>query len=216
MAQANDGVAVTAGVGTTIATQLVNGKEYQAVMLAGPTGHVEGTLDTYLLSVPPQAVGASKLHLDLFNGSAANIIKVRGAWVVPAQDVAVTGLVAVRLDWFRTSAVGTAGTAATYNSATIGPNISPRDSNNAALPAGVTARAAPTAGATAACYWFPTYHQTEETSVAAAYSQYGNVFPDPDRSEQEMILRPSQGLLAKQGTVAGVGSIGFLIAFTVE
>jgi hypothetical protein len=193
-----------------------DGQQFPVFVQAGPGGHVEGSLDTYLLTIPPQVAGANKLHLDLFNANATATVKVRGIWVIVAQDVAVTGLVGVRLDWFRTSAVGTGGTAALGEGATIVPRITPKDTGNAALPAGVTARAAATGGATSAGWLFPTYHQTEETSVGAALSQWNNVLPNPDRGEQELVLRTNQGLAARQGTVAGVGNLGFLVSFTVE
>jgi hypothetical protein len=204
------------GTGTQLPTHAVAGKEFPVVMQAGPSGHIEGSLDTYLLTIPPQAVGANKLHLDLFNGSAASVIKVRGAWVIVAQDVANTGAVSIRIDWLRTSAVGTGGTAAGYNVATLTPTFVPKDTANAALPAGITARAAPTAGATVAAWLFPTYHQTEELQVGGALSQWQNVLPNPDRGEQELTLRPGQGLLARQGAVAGAGNIAILISLTVE
>lgn len=202
--------------GSDLALITIQGKDYPVVVMAGPGGHLEGSLPTYTLAIPPQAVGASKLHFDLFNGSAAGVVKVRGIWVIVAQDVAVTGLVSVRMDWLRTSAVGTGGTAAAYNGSAIAPNIVPKDTSNAALPAGLTARAAPTGGATSAAWLFPTYHQTEETSMAGAVSQWENVLPNPERGEQELTLRPGFGLKGVQGAVAGVGTLGFLASFTVE
>ena len=217
MTQANDSVTVTAGTGTTIATHLVGGKEHQVFMLASASGHIEGSLDSYLALVPPHVVAASKIHFDLWNGSASNVLKIRGAWVVVAQDVANAGAVSVRMDWFRTSAVGTAGTAATYGSAsTTTPVINPKDTNNAALPSGVSMRDTPTGGATSSAWLFNTYHGTEELQVHAALSQWNNVLPAPDRAEQEVIIRPSQGFAARQGTVASVGNVGFLISFTIE
>lgn len=216
MTQANDGfVRNPDASGTTLATHLVGGKEYPVTMIAGPGGHIEGSLDTYLLAIPPQVVGASKVHFDLFN-AAANVLKIRGAWVTVAQDVANAGAVSIRLDWVRTSAVGTAGTAATADGSAIAPTLVKKDTANAALPAGVTARAAPTGGATTAQWLFPTFHQTEELQVGGALSQWNNVLPNPDRGEQELVLRQGQGLSAKQGAVASVGNIGFLVSFTVE
>ncbi len=217
MTRANDAVDVTPGTGATVATHLVGGKEHQVVMQASASGHVEGSLDSYLALVPPHVVAASKIHFDLWNGSASAVIKVRGVWVIAAQDVANVAAVSVRLDWFRTSAAGTAGTAATYGSAsTTVAAINPKDTDNAALPAGVSLRDTPTGGATSAAWLFNTYHGTEELQVHAALSQWSNVLPNPDRAEQEIAIRPSQGFAARQGAVASVGNIGFLISFTVE
>jgi hypothetical protein len=219
MTRSNDSFARNAdAAGTTLlATHAPgDGKEYPVTMLAGPSGHLEGSLDTWLLTIPPQAVAASKLHFDVFNADAAKIVKVRGAWVIVAQDVANTGAVSIRLDWFRTSSVGTGGTAAVSNATTPVAAFSPKDTLNATLPAGVTARAAATAGAASSAFMFPTFHATEELQVHGGLSQWFNVLPDPERGEQELILRQNQGLKAVQGTVVGAGSIGFLVSFTVE
>lgn len=166
--------------------------------------------------IPPQAVGASKIHLDLWNGTASNILKVRGVWVGAATDVANNAAVNIRLDHFRTSAIGTAGTAATASPTTAVPAFTPKDSTNAALPAGVTARAAPTGGATNAAYLMTTFHGTEELQVHANLGQFFNALPNPERGEQELVLNPSQGYTIKQGTVASVGSLTFLVSFTIE
>lgn len=145
-----------------------------------------------------------------------SVLKVRGAWVIVAQDVAVTGVVSIRLDWFRTSSTGLLGTAATADAATAVPTLVKKDTLNAALASGITARAAPTTAPTNAAFLFPSYHQTEETGVAGGLSQFNNVLPNPDRGEQELVLRPNQGLTARQGGVAGVGTVGFLVSLTQE
>lgn len=220
MTQANDSVLVTPGSGTSIATHLIASKEHQVVVQADASGHLHGTLPTYLYTTPNVAVGASKLFLDLFNAAGSGkIIDIRGIWIVPKTDVAATGLVAVRVDLYRTSAVGTGGTAHSYKSPTpdvAGGNISPMDTVNAALPAQITARWLPTAGATIAEWMIATYSLGEEASTSLAYlSQYQNILPDM-KIGQKFALNEGQGILLKQGTVASAGSLGFLIAFTVE
>src|SRR3990167_4047793 len=144
MAQANDSVTVTPGVGATIASHLVGGKEHQVVMLADSDGQIHGSLASYTYMTPAVAVGASKLYFDLFNAvGSGKIIDVRGIWAIPKTDVALTGALGIRLDLYRTSAIGTGGTAAAYKSATpdaAGGNINPHHTANAAPPAQVTAR----------------------------------------------------------------------------
>src|SRR3990167_1642017 len=139
MAQANDSILVTPGAGATVATHLVGSKEHQVVMQADSDGHLLGSLATYYYMTPAAAVGASKLYFDLFNASGSGkVIDVRGLWVIPKTDVDVTGALGVRIDLYRTSAIGTGGTAAAYKSATPdvdGGNINPSDTANAALPA---------------------------------------------------------------------------------
>jgi len=144
MTQANDSVLVTPGSGATIATHLVAAKEHQVIVQADASGHLHGTLPSYMYMTPAAAVGLDKLYLDLFNAAGSGkIIDVRGIWVIPKTDVAVVGALGVRVDLYRTSAVGTGGTAAAYKSATrdvAGGNITPFDTLNSAPPAQVTAR----------------------------------------------------------------------------
>jgi hypothetical protein len=133
--------------------------------------------------------------------------------------VAVVGALGIRVDLYRTSAVGTGGTAAAYKSATpdvAGGNITPLDTGNANLPAQITGRHLPTAGATISEWTFPTYSLGEETPTSMAFmSQYQNILPNLFWG-QKFALREGQGLLLKQGTVAATGTIHFLIAFTLE
>lgn len=220
MSLANDGIDVTPGVGASVATHLIGGKEHQAIVQVDASGHLHGTLPTYLYSTPAAAMGASKLFFDLFNAvGSGKIIDIRGIWIIPKTDVAVVGAVAARVDLYRTSAVGTGGTAHSYKSPTPdvgGGNISPMDTLNAALPAQITARWLPAAGATIAEWMIATYTLGEETPTSMAYlSQYQNILPNMTVG-QKFALNEGQGILLKQGTVASVGSLGFLIAFTVE
>ena len=220
MSQANDSILVTPGTGATVATHLIGGKEHQVVVLADDSGHVQGSLPTYYYAVPGAAVGASKLYLDLFNAiGSGKIIDIRGIWVIPKTDVAVTGALGVRVDLYRTSAVGTGGTAAAYKSATLdvaGGTIWPVDTNNADLPAQITARHLPTGGATISGWIFPTYSLGEETATSQAFmSQYQNLMHNLTWG-QKFAIREGQGILLKQGTVAATGTVHFLLAFTVE
>lgn len=174
----------------------------------------------YSYVTPMVVAGASKLFLDFYNGSAANVIKILGIYPHVKTDVAVTGAVSIRFDLYRTSAVGTGGTAASYKSATIdvaGGSIHPADTNNAALPAGVSARHLPTAGATISEWLRPFFCFTEETN-AATYWCNGrfNLLDTGSWTMQTLTLRPNQGLLIKQGTVAALNQIGFTVVFSVE
>ena len=62
---------MTPGTGATVATHLINGKEYQVVMIAEEDGHLAHSGDFYKLLLPSQAVGAGKLYLDLFNATGS-------------------------------------------------------------------------------------------------------------------------------------------------
>lgn len=207
-----------AGSGTALATHLVGGKEYPVVMQADESGHLVQSLPTYVWSVPAAVVGASKLFADLFNASGSGkVIEVRGVWAVAKTDVAVTGAVGVELGIYRTSTVGTGGTAHTYNGGNVATAhvITPLDTDNAALPAQITARAAPAGGATISALYWPNYIPTEEAATSMAYLMAVNNLLPIGVMTQRLTLREGQGVLLKQGTVAGVGSIGFLGLFTV-
>lgn len=202
--------------GTNFAGHSVNSKFHSANVLVGPAGHIVGTTPTYNLIIPPQAVGASKVHFDLFNAHASLVVRVRAIYVVVASDVAQTGLVSIRLDWHRTSSAGTGGTAAT-NSGTVttAPTFTTRDSANGNINASITARSAPTAAATLAGWFDSTYHSTEETLASTLLQQHLNILGDV-RDEQDLILRQNEGIKAIQGTVAGLGNVGFGLTLTVE
>lgn len=214
----NSSVPITAGSGTTIATHTVGAKEIQAVAIADESGHLAGSLPTYGLITQPIAVGANKLYLDLFNAAGSGkVMDVRGIWLIPRLDTAVTGALAVRIDAYRTSAVGTGGTAAATNGATVDvATFWKFDENNADIPAQVTARVAPTGGATISRWLFPNNVAPEESNTSMGYlTQWQNLVPS-FLWGQKFAIREGQGLLLKQGAVASVGSVSIFVAFTLE
>lgn len=213
MAQANDSVLVTPGSGATIATHLVNGKEYQVVMIAEEDGHIEHSGDIYKLLLPSQAVGASKVYLDLFNATGTGkTMKIHSVLAIVDNDTAVTGTLGVQLDLFKSTAVGTGGTAATANGVVSTAATITNMNSTTALPAGVTARLGPTAGATTGAWLGSRWVFTEETNAGSAFAgQYGAEFL-VDR-EATVIITENSGLKIIQGTVASVGNIAFDILF---
>lgn len=215
MALPNDSYS-SATAGTTFATHTVGGKEYPVGLTADADGHIRGSLPAFGLVIPPAAVGASKIFADLHNGTASSTLRLRKLFGIVATDVAVTGAVAARVDVLRTSAVGTGGTAATTTASAskTAAGFWAFDGVTA-LPAGITARAVPTGGATDEQWLFPTYLFTEETNAASQLTQYFNLLPELP-TEQSVDLPPGKGLKLVQGTVASVGTIGFLVVFTVE
>lgn len=214
MSTANDSITVTPGTGATVATQLVGGLEHQVVMIAGPDGHLDGSKPVYRLVIPPQAVGANKVHCDLFNASGSGVsLRILAAFAYPSLDVAVTGTVGVQLALTRTSAVGTGGTAATNEGTSLTAGaISRIDSATGALPAQVTARAAPTGGATAGAFIALRHVFTEETNAGTALAgAFGAEFI---RNEGASLIVPQgTGVRFVQGSVASVGSLSFEITF---
>lgn len=218
MALTNTQIVVTEGTGTNVAAHTIGTKKHQVVLWGDESGHVLQSVPTYNWWLPPVAVGASKLFGDLFNASGSGkIVEISGIWAIPKSDVAVTGVIAAEIGLYRTSSVGTGGTAHTYNGGTASSShvITPWDTNNAALPAQVTARSAPTGGATISALWWAQYIFTEETNAATYISAMTNLIPAGGMIGQRLTLNEGQGLLIKQGTVASVGTLAFLIQMTV-
>lgn len=220
MSFAGTTVPITAGSGTSIAGETVGGKIHQVVMQADSSGHLVGTLPTYFYCSPPIAVGASKLLVDLFNATGSGkIMDIRGIWLIPKLDAAVTGALAIRVDLYRTSAVGTGGTAASTDSATLdvaGGNFTKFDESNTAIPAQITARVFPSGGATISRWLFPNNVAPEESNTSMGYlTQWQNLIPQFTFG-QKIAVRENTGILLKQGAVASVGSVSVLIAFTLE
>lgn len=209
MTQANDSILVTPGSGATVATHLVNSKEHQVVMLAGPSGNIYGTADTFIAATGNSAnvAAARTTHFDLFNASGSGkIIEVVGLFIIPTL-VAVAG---VGLTWelIKTSAVGTGGTTLTPRS---------MDSTNAALPAGVTARSKPTGGATT--NFILSYQNTssEETNPYAGMASILNHLTFSQMLDvQSIILREGEGLKLDQTTSSAVGSTNVQLIFIAK
>lgn len=215
MTLANDSVLVTPGSGASIATHLAGSKEHQVVMVADEFGVIKGSAQTYRLIVPNSAVGASKVHCDLFNADATLLVKIVSAKVIPDIDTAVTGVVSAEIALTRTTAVGTGGTAATLDSTSLtAPTIVELDTANAALDTDITARAAPTGGATAGALLGIRHIFTEETNAGAALAaMLGAEFIIAP--EYPVVLRQNQGIRFVQGAVASVGTLNFEITFEV-
>lgn len=216
MPVANDSIAITPGSGALVATHLVGGKEYQVIMTADENGQIDGSNARYRAIFPSQAVGASKVYCDLFNATGSGkIIKVLSIFVYPDIDTAVTGTVAVELALSRTTAVGTGGTAATNDSTSLtAPTITRFDTADTVVPAQVTARSAPTGGATAGAYLGSRWVFTEETNAGSAIASAMGA--DLIRNEgAKLIIRENEGLRIVQGTVASVGNIAVEINFAL-
>ena len=217
MTLAND--SATLGTGDVIATHTQGAKEHQVVMIADDSGHLVTTKPAYTLWIPGQVAAASKLFADLFNATGSGkLIEIYGVWAIPKSDTAVAPTVAVPVGLFRTSTVGaTANATAGYNTGSVltAPVITPVDTNNAALPAQITARMGPTTGATIAAPWWENYVFAEETNAAAYLSALINLLPSIPNS-QPWTLREGQGMLIKEGsTSTPIGTLAFLVHFKV-
>lgn len=213
MALPNDSIEVTPGSGATIATQLVSSKEYQVVMVADASGHIQHSGDFYKALWPSQAVGASKLYLDLFNATGSGkTMLVHSVRAYVDNDTAVTGTLGVQLDLFRTTAVGTGGTAATANGTVSTAATVSNVNSSTSLPAQVTARLAPAGGATSGAWMGTRWVFTEETNAASAIAGTAGAGYINDLMVPITVLE-NTGLKITQGTVASVGNVAFEILF---
>lgn len=204
----------TSSDGSALATHVINGVEYPVVLLADDSGHLVQTLPSYSFFIKAQAGAANKDHFDLFNAlGSGKVMELRGLWAMPSLIAAVTGTLSPDFDFLRTSAVGTGGTAMPYKAATF-PNISPMDTNNANLPAQVTARTAPTGGATAAEALFSSYISQEETQAGAQMGQWFNMMPETAVG-QRYVAREGQGFKFRQITAGVAQNFSFFGLFTL-
>lgn len=214
MALAGDSILVTPGSGATVATETVNSKEHQVVMLAEPTGHLIGSKPLYVINIPEQVhvASANTVHWDLFNADASLLVRVHSIRQRPSIVTAVTG---VAFAWLleRTTAVGTGGT-------TLTPWLP--DTSQTALDADITARSKPSGGATAGDDLVNYSLHGEETNTGSivVHSLGGlEVLPQPLLPKfggPGIVLRQNQGLRCVQVTNSAAGNTGWLITFSVE
>lgn len=227
-----DNTTLNAGTGgDVIATDDIGGVKHQRVKIEfGADGSAadvsaanplpvttQGQTDVWRLVIPPQAVGANKVMADLFNATGSGVtLRILSAWAFPNQDTAVTGTLGVRMHLTYTSTVGTGGTAAVVDGTTLTtPALSRYDPAMAALPAQVTARAAPTGGATAGAMLGLRNFFTEETNAGTAVAAaLGVEFVRTTGSD--LLVPANTGIRFVQGAVASVGSVSFEVNFTVE
>lgn len=219
MALAGDSINVTPGSGAVVATELVNSKEHQVVMLADRTGHIVGSRPVYFFRIAEQVhvAAASTVHWDLFNADATLNVRVLSIKQLPGIITAVTGA-ATNWTLQRTTSVGTGGSAVTAW-------LPDTDTPQTALDADITCRSKPTGGAAPSTQLLGYTVHSEETNAATQMFHMmmlggvADLVPSPLRpphSEQGILLGQNQGLSCTQTTNSNQGNTGWLIAFTVE
>lgn len=228
MSLANDSILVTPGSGATVATHSPGGSnttEYQVTMIANSTGNIVDSMPTYGLNVPQLLLAANKYHWEFFNHpSSGKTITVRGVWPIAENSQANAGNVAARYEFYRTTAVGSGGTAsAAFESATTTlANFFRLDPGDASLSSHISCQTQLTS-ITTGTFLFPMYASSVWTTTAAstpqniisALGQSINFIPQREFGK-ELTVKPGTGVVMRQGTVASAGSIGWLIEFTVD
>lgn len=219
----NDSILVTPGSGATVATHAISGKEYEVVLVADQDGHIQGSGPAYILGQTPRVTTAAATDLfDLFNATGSGkIIRIRGIYLVVEITAASAIIPSFKFSVIRTSAVGTGGTGSVFEGAaspTTGllgiARLSTADAST--LPAQITARALPTAGATAAHWLFDVWAMTEETNAAPYLMQGINMIPQLPY-DQAFELQENQGIKVRQITAtASTGTnFGWIMTFVV-
>jgi len=153
------------------------------------------------------AFAANKSHIAIFNAvGSGKVIKCKKLFVINIT-AAVTGII-VRFDINRATA------------ASAGTTITPVsfDTINAALPAGITVRTGGTI--TDGSLLFPFMGLSEEETATqaltkASFHQFMNILMEGNEI-QELTLREGEGMTVKQITSSTVGSVGWILVFTVE
>lgn len=171
----------------------------------------------YKLFVPKQAVGANLVYFDLFNVATSGVtIQLESVIPVVSGAVAVVGAVGIDLLLTRTTAVGTGGTAATYEGATTtAMTICHQNGDSPLTAAQVSARLTPTGGATAGAVLAWRCVFGEETN-AAAYYQITDLVRGGNPNAPPITIKYGTGVRVVQGAVAATGNVGFDVAFTVK
>ena len=168
----------------------------------------------FKLFVPKQAVGANLVYFDLWNGSDRPI-EIASVVPVASGAVAVVGTLGVDLYLTRTTAIGTGGTAATLESATLTEMVFAKmDTAQAPLRVGISGRLTPAGGATAGVVLGFNSIFTEETALPT-YFRSNMVEGAQPGINGRLVVQPGSGIRVVQGAVASVGNIAFDILFQV-
>jgi len=182
-----------------------------------PVGLVQNP--TYQWIVPSTSVGANKVFFDFFNGTGSGkIIRVHGIFPIVDTDVAVTGVLGIRILATRTSTVGTGGTPWVKDGAVdvAGGAWVSMDTSDVDIPSQITGRHLSTAGATDQAWLRGMYVMGEESATSQAYTFQGqvNMF-DSCETCKPIMLREGFGIKVRQGAIASVGNVRFRIVFTL-
>lgn len=180
--------------------------------------HVE--IPTYVWTTPNSSADASDDYLDLFNATGSGkIVRVIAAYALGNIDTVTTDSIAIRVDAFRTSAVGTGGTAFNYDSASstaAGGAVNPVDTANDALPSEITGRHLPTGGATKDQFLGHRFTSPDETSPSMGYfTAFQNILPSGVFG-QLWTFREDEGLVITNASTEPPGAVAFSVVFTVE
>jgi hypothetical protein len=210
-------------LGDVMATHTIATKEYQTMMLADIDGHIQGSAPVYLLYQGARVLAAAAGDAwEIFNGvGSGKTIRFRGIWPALNQTAATAFVASFAFELRRISAVGTGGTAHTFEATTTpgagAVNLARISTADPTLPAQITARSLATAGATNAAYLFSITLFSEDTQPSSHQLQLVNWLPEIPPGFQPFELLEGQGIKLRQtSAILSTGlSLGWLAAFTL-
>ena len=156
-----------------------------------------------------EALAATKIFFALFTAVGSGKI-VHVIVIALQKNMAAVSGIAVRFNFDTTTAVGTGGTALT---------IQKCDSSNAAVPAQITARHAPSGGATLGFTRISRFYHSEETNVAAQVQEAFPFWPAAIMGAgdwQECVLREGEGVRLQQITSTTAGTYNVFVMITIS
>lgn len=229
MALANDAILATPGSGASLAFHRPGGSnttEYQVVMPGSASGFIGETQPTYGLSIPQLGCAVNLYHWEVFNHpSSGKTMTLRGLWPVPGLDVATVPFGPERYAFYRTTAAGSGGTAsaAVESTTTILANFFRLNPGDASLSSHISARTKLTSITTGA-FLFQAYISSvcsmgaESFREATLWNQLvqGINFIPQREFGQEITIPAGQGVAMREGSQVGVGTLGWLMEFTLD
>lgn len=203
---------LTAISGDAVTTMLIPGTslEVQLVAEVDADGHIIGSRPTYTVWFPPATVATNRELGEIFNAAAAEVVRMRGIWIVSTNTVLATAC-QFAVDINRTTTVGT-------TSSVVRTSRKLDKGFSHTLHASITCRDSATAGATLDHIYWPNYQWNDETSTGAALGWAFNSIPVLGDRVVEIVLRQNEGVQAKISSVAGTaaGLVGCLMHFAVD
>ena len=183
MAQPSSSILITPGTGETVATHTIDSKKYQAVIPVEYSGHFPKSLETFYYWSGVNVGATNKIHFDLFNAvGSGKLVRLRGLYLQCAlADPDRADPYEFNLD--KTSAVGSGGSVITGRSA---------DSTNGSISASVTARHAPSSGATKNFTYFPLLLDPS-SAMRAGFGQGGINWANQGEHVQDLVLQAGEG-----------------------
>jgi hypothetical protein len=212
MAKPNSSIPVSVGTGATIATDTVDSKEFQALIMSNKLGHLVNSFDGYFVySADNSTLNAANRSIQLlFNVNGSYKLIVKGVWIIP-NNATITTATRVSYDINLISTVGSGGTSTPIRGAdSNGFNLESVNGTNVKALRGATSL--PTVSYTL----FSTYTWMDEISASNGLLAYENQLPVLLGAPTEVVLNSGEGIEVREGSDAQTeGITNVLIYFTI-